>query len=128
MTGGDVQREEWDRRRDDGIHGRLEQLSREVHEIHVEARAAHEEARGAHAQALKTNGRVSELEHREVAHVAEAGRLSRAVFGKDDGSLTDDGGLYGYVRAQRRDTRLLAAWAVVGLPMVMTALLTWFAG
>jgi len=123
---GDAEREAWDRRREDRLEARLEELSREVHETHVEARAAHEEARGAHAQALRTNGRVTDLENREAAHLAESHRLTRAVFGRDDGSLNDDGGLYAYVRAQRRDTRLLAAWAVVGLPLVMSALLAWF--
>lgn len=107
------------------VGSRLEDLAHELHEIHVEARAAHEEARGAHAQALRTNGRVTDLERREAAHLVDSGRLTRAVFGRDDGSLDDDGGLYGYVRSQRRDTRLLAAWAVVGLPLVMSALLAW---
>lgn len=119
MTDPTPPREIWDRRRQGSVEDRLEALAREVHETHVEARMAHEEARGAHAQALRTNGRVSDLEAREKLHLAEAQRLAKAVFGRDDGSLDDDGGLYGYVRAQRRDTRLLAAWAVAGLPVVM---------
>lgn len=121
----DVPREAWDRRRVDAVEAKLDDLVREVHDIHVEVRAAHEQARGAHAQGLKTNGRVSELEHRERVHKAEAERLLKAMFGDDDGSLRDDGGVYGYIKAQRRDLRLLAAWAVVGLPLVMSALLAW---
>lgn len=124
---GDVHREGWDRRRDATIQQQLVDLSREVHATHLEVQAAHEQARGAHAQALRTNGRVTDLERREEAHLAESRRLSKAVFGQDTGSLEDDGGMFGYIRAQRRDTRLLAAWAVVGLPMVMTALLAFFA-
>lgn len=110
------------------IEEKLSELILDMHTVRVQATAAHEEARGAHSQAKLTNGRVTELERREKQHAEDASRMRRALFGADDGSLEDDGGIYHYVRLQRRDTRLLAAWSVVGAPIVFSAILYVFFG
>lgn|GEM_PF-6480377 len=89
----------------DQLNERMDEVLTELHVVREQATAAHEEARGAHTQAKRTNGRVD--------------RLDRAVFGRADGTLDDDGGLVGWTRQTRRDIRIVGALVVFVMPVVL---------
>lgn len=120
MPDRDIQRESWDRRHGDLTDAKLDELARELRQVRDQATVAAEEARGAHTQARKTNGRVDRAEDRLQ-------RLDQAMFGDEDGRIGGDTGLAGYIRQQQQLTRLLGAWVVVGLPLVLT-LIVWLDG
>jgi hypothetical protein len=100
----------------DETHPEHQSLHQRLDDVMAEVKAARQEAQGAHAQAKMTNGRTTRLEDQMI-------RVRRTLWGKEADGMASDGGLVGYVRTQRRDIRLVGAWVVVGLPLVVAVLL-----